>query len=273
MRVRELPPVALTIAGSDSGGGAGIQADLKTFFALGVHGASAVTAVTSQNTVGVSRFLALPPPLVASQIRDVVSDIGCAAARTGMLPTADIIRAVAEAVRELRISPLVVDPVAVATSGDALAEAGADEALAAELLPLAAVLTPNIPEAERLLGRRIVGLAAAVEAARDILALGPAAVLLKGGHADGPATDVLWQAGDAEPLVLTAPRLPSAHTHGTGCVFSAALTAELAKGRPLAVAARRAKLFVTEAIRYGLALGRGRGPVNIAAAARMLPED
>jgi hydroxymethylpyrimidine/phosphomethylpyrimidine kinase len=266
-----LPPVVLTIAGSDSGGGAGLQADLKTFTVLGVYGASAVTAVTSQNTVGVSDFLVLPPDLVSRQIHDVVTDLGCAAAKTGMLGNADLVRAVAAAVRDLNISPLVVDPVMVSRSGAALLEDTAVAALIADLLPLAAVLTPNLPEAERLLGRAITGLDDMAQAAHDLAALGPKAVVLKGGHATGHATDVLFDAATGTVRFLHGPRLAAAHTHGTGCVFSSALTAWLARGAPLALAAARAKLFVTEAIRRGLALGHGHGPANVLAAGLFLP--
>lgn len=273
MALSSLPPTALTIAGSDSGGGAGIQADLKTFTVLGVYGMSAVTAVTSQNTVGVSGFLVLPPELVQSQIRDVVSDLGCAAAKTGMLGNAAVVRAVAEAVRELEISPLVVDPVMISKSGAALLEDEAVEALISDLLPLATVVTPNLPEAERLLGRTIDGLDAMTAAARDLAAFGARAVIVKGGHAQGHATDVFFDSATGTVRLLESPRLPTRNTHGTGCVFSAALTAWLAKGAPLEIAAARAKLFVTAAIRHGLALGHGHGPANVLAAGLTLPID
>jgi len=271
MRVGDIPPVALTIAGSDSSGGAGIQADLKTFSALRVYGMSALTAITSQNTVGVSRILVLPPDLVAAQIRDVVTDIGCQAAKTGMLGNAEVTVAVATTVRELGLGQLVVDPVMIAKSGDALLEDEAVEALVEYLLPLAAVLTPNLPEAERLLGRSIATLEDMSAAAAELGELGPRAVVVKGGHrADQPA-DVLWQARAPGVEVLHGPRLPARSTHGTGCVFSAAIAAGLASGMSVPQAVRRAKLFVTEAIRYGLPLGKGHGPANVLAAGRMLP--
>ncbi len=273
MSFAALPPVALTIAGSDSGGGAGIQADLKTFTVLGVYGMSALTAVTSQNTVGVRDFLVLPPGLVRSQIRDVFTDLGCAAAKTGMLGNAGVVRAVADTVRELGISPLVVDPVMISKSGAALLEDAAVDAVIAEILPLATVLTPNLPEAERLLGRTIEGLDAMTAAARDLAALGPRAVIVKGGHARGHATDVLFDSATGTVRLLEGPRLPARNTHGTGCVFSAALTAWLAKGESLEIAAVRAKLFVTAAIRHGLALGHGHGPANVLAAGLSLPTD
>lgn len=272
MRATDIPAVALTIAGSDSGGGAGIQADLKTFSALGVYGMSALTAITSQNTVGVSRVLVLPPDLVAAQIRDVAADIGCQAAKTGMLGNAEVTLAVASTVRQLDLGPLVVDPVMVAKSGDALLEDDAVEALVAHLLPLAAVLTPNLPEAERLLGRSIATLEDMSAAAGELGALGPRAVVVKGGHRADESADVLWQAGAPGVEVLRGPRLPSASTHGTGCIFSAAIAAGLASGMQVSQAVRRAKLFVTEAIRYGLPLGKGHGPANVLGAGRMLPE-
>lgn len=273
MQPCKIPPVALTIAGSDSGGGAGIQADLKTFSALGVFGMSAVTAITSQNTTGVSQSLILPPELVVSQIRDVVTDIGCQAAKTGMLGNSEVVSAVAEVVAELNISPLVVDPVMVAKSGASLLQDDAVETIACALIPLATVLTPNIPEAERLLGCAVTSLDEMQEAAEALGRLGPEAVVLKGGHAAGDAVDVLWLREGSRIELLPAPRLPAAHTHGTGCVFSAAIAAHLARGKSIVEAVRRAKLFVTAAIRYGLPLGRGTGPANVLAAGSMLPPD
>ncbi|MBC7288909.1 MAG: bifunctional hydroxymethylpyrimidine kinase/phosphomethylpyrimidine kinase [Armatimonadetes bacterium] len=273
MRVSQTPPVALTIAGSDSGGGAGVQADLKTFTVLGVYGASAITAVTSQNTVRVSKVQLLAPDIVVSQIRDVATDIGCNAAKTGMLGSAAIVDAVARAVEELSIAPLVVDPVMVAKSGDPLLADDAVETLRDMLLPLATVVTPNIPEAERLVGRKITTVAEMQQAAEEIASLGPKAVVIKGGHLKDVATDVVWLCDTGEIHYLTAPRLPGRNTHGTGCVFSAAITAELAKGRDIVEAVRRAKLLVTEAIRYGLPLGRGHGPANVMAAGAMVPSE
>lgn len=271
MRVTRVPPVVLTVAGSDPSGGAGIQADLKTFTVLGVYGAAAVTAITCQNTEGVSDYLPLPAPLVAAQVRSVVEDMGCAAVKTGMLASAEIVTTVAELVRELALSPLVVDPILQAHSGASLLDDDGLHALREHLLPLAAVATPNAREAEELVGFHVDDAESAVRAAERLLEMGPQAVIVKGGHFRGDPVDVLMQAGTASPIFLAAPRLPARHTHGTGCVFSAALAAELAKELALEAAARRAKLFVTEAIRYGLALGKGRGPANVLAAGQMLP--
>jgi hydroxymethylpyrimidine/phosphomethylpyrimidine kinase len=252
---------ALTIAGSDSGGGAGIQADLKTFAAHGVYGASAITAVTAQNTLGVMAALPLPADIVAAQIEAVAGDIGIHAAKTGMLATAAIVEAVAAAIETLEIPLVVVDPVMVAKSGAPLL---ADEAVAtvkSELLRRAHVVTPNVMEAEVLSGLSIRTLADARRAAEAIMALGPAAVIVKGGHLEGPeAVDVLF---DGHCFIeLRAPRLESRNTHGTGCTFSAAITANLALGHALAEAAQRAKQYLTGAIRHGLAIGHGHGPLH-----------
>jgi hydroxymethylpyrimidine kinase/phosphomethylpyrimidine kinase len=253
-------PVALTIAGSDSGGGAGIQADLKTFAALGVHGTSALTAITAQNTVEVADILELPTGLIRAQIDAVVTDIGVDAAKTGMLSSAAIIEAVAGAVEAHAINLLVVDPVMVAKGGSRLLRDDAVGALRTRLLPLAAVLTPNIPEAEVLLGRSIASLDDRRQAARELLALGPRAVIVKGGHAEGDAIDVYWDG--AELVELIATRIDTANTHGSGCAFSAAIAARLAAGRAPIDAARDAKQFITNAIEFSLELGHGHGPVN-----------
>lgn len=253
-------PRALTIAGSDSGGGAGIQADLKTFSALGVFGMSAITALTAQNTTGVFAVHEVPPEVVAKQIDVVVEDIGVDAAKTGMLSSAPIIEAVADRVRQHKIQSLVVDPVMVAKSGAPLLRPEAQEALRRGILPLALVVTPNLPEAEALLGRSIQDLGGMREAARALRDLGPRVVLLKGGHLSGEAVDVLYDGDEFEEL--SAPRLPARHTHGTGCVLSAAIAAYLARGLSVREAVRKGKEFVTEAIRYGLPLGRGVGPCN-----------
>jgi hydroxymethylpyrimidine/phosphomethylpyrimidine kinase len=259
--VSDRPKVALTIAGSDSGGGAGIQADLKTFEAIGVWGTSAITGVTAQNTVGVHAALVLPPTLVRAQIDAVVDDLGVAAVKTGMLGDAGVIEAVAAAVTDHGLGPLVVDPVLVTSHGDLLLEEDAMGVLRRLLLPLAAVVTPNIPEAEALLARPIERVAAMEEAAAELASLGPAAVLLKGGHLGGDRSpDVLWQNGRAE--WLDAPRQDARHTHGTGCTLSAAICAHLALGETLPAACSRAKEFVTAAIAAGVEVGRGVGPVN-----------
>ena len=253
-------PVALTIAGSDSGGGAGIQADLKTFAALGVHGTSALTAITAQNTLGVADIMELPPALVAAQIEAVMLDIGAQAAKTGMLSSAEIIEVVEKAVARFEIRNLVVDPVMVAKGGALLLRDDAVDALR-RLLPLAAVVTPNLPEAEVLLARPIRTLDERRQAARDLVALGARAAVVKGGHTDEEqAIDHYF---DGRELVeLQSPRIATANTHGSGCVFSAAIAAELAKGKDSLAAVLLAKEFITGAIESSLELGRGHGPVN-----------
>lgn len=253
-------PRALTIAGSDSGGGAGIQADLKTFSALGVFGMSALTAITAQNTTGVYAVHEVPPEVVAAQIDAVVTDIGVDAAKTGMLSSAPIIEAVADRIRAHRIEKLVVDPVMVAKSGAPLLRPEAQEALRTNLLPLALVVTPNLPEAQALTGQEIQDPKGMREAARRIRDLGPRFVLIKGGHLKGDAVDILY---DGETFTdLPAPRIPTQHTHGTGCVLSAAIAAYLARGLAPREAVREGKSFVTQAIEAGLPLGRGVGPCN-----------
>jgi hydroxymethylpyrimidine/phosphomethylpyrimidine kinase len=252
--------VALTIAGSDSGGGAGIQADLKTFAAHGVHGACAITAVTAQNTTTVEDILVLPASAVVQQIEAVASDMKPAAVKTGMLATPEIAQAVAASLRRHGLRNLVVDPVLQSSTGHALASGAAARAFFAPLLDLAAVLTPNIPEAEALLEAPVRNLEDMREAARRIAALGPRAVVVKGGHREGDAVDVLWDGTAIHEL--RAERLATPHTHGTGCTFSAALTARLAVGTPLVEAVRAAKDYVTEAIRGGYAVGAGRGVLD-----------
>jgi hydroxymethylpyrimidine/phosphomethylpyrimidine kinase len=253
-------PVALTIAGSDSGGGAGIQADLKTFAALGVHGTSAITAITAQNTVTVTDIFELPPRIIVAQIEAVVSDLGVQAAKTGMLASSEIIAAVATAIEVHRIRNLVVDPVMVAKGGAKLLRDDAIDALLTRLLPLAAVVTPNLPEAEVILGRRIKTIAERREAARDLVALGPRAAVVKGGHAGDEVTDVYWDG--SEMVELPGTRVQTANTHGSGCVFSAAITAGLARGLDSLAAVRQAKDFISEAIEHSLEIGKGHGPVN-----------
>jgi hydroxymethylpyrimidine/phosphomethylpyrimidine kinase len=250
----------LTIAGSDSGAGAGVQADLKTFAALGVYGTSAITAITAQNTLGVTQVLALSPGLVQAQIDAVLEDIGAHAAKTGMLANAAIIRAVAQAVRRHRLKNLVVDPVMVATSGDLLIKKSAVAILRRELLPLAVLVTPNVPEAEELTGMQIRGRADSEAAARAIVAMGARAVVIKGGHLKGPAVDLLF---DGSKLIeLTAARIRTKNTHGTGCTFSAAVAAYLAQGADLQEAARAAKKYITAAIGRGFSVGGGHSPVH-----------
>jgi hydroxymethylpyrimidine/phosphomethylpyrimidine kinase len=253
-------PVALTIAGSDSGGGAGIQADLKTFAALGVHGTSAITAITAQNTIGVTGILELPTALIRQQIDAVVEDIGVQAAKTGMLSSPEIIEAVAVAIEQHGIEQLVVDPVMVAKGGAKLLRDEAVAALRGRLVPLAAVLTPNLPEASVLLGREIATLDERREAARELVAMGARAAVVKGGHANGDVTDVFF---DGTRLVeLEGIRIATPNTHGSGCAFSAAITAFLARGADPLDAVREAKSFITGAIAGALEIGHGHGPVN-----------
>ncbi len=250
-------PVALTIAGSDSGGGAGIQADLKTFAAHRVYGVSALTAVTAQNTVAVTGVQEIAPELVRAQIRTVVDDFPVAAAKTGMLSSAAIIEAVAEAVSGY---PLVVDPVMVAKSGDRLLRPDAVEALRTLLLPLAALVTPNLPEAEDLVGFPVRDEDSMRRAGRKLLELGPGAVLVKGGHLPGgDIADVLVD-GDSE-IAFRSPRIATRSTHGTGCTLSAAIVANIAAGLRLPEAVARGRDYLQEAIRRAVPLGRGHGPL------------
>lgn len=252
---------ALTIAGSDSSGGAGVQADLKTFAAHGVYGLSAITAVTAQNTQGVHACDPLSPRLVCAQIEAVVSDIGVQAAKTGMLANADIVAAVAAAVAALDIPLLVVDPVMVATSGATLANDGAVDAMKSHLLGRAFVVTPNIAEAEVLSGMSITTEDARREAAGRILAFGPATVIIKGGHF--PSSNIVDLMYDGQRFAeFPTARLPGPGRHGTGCTFAAAVTAQLALGSPLSDAIRRAQQYVAGAIRAAPALGRGQGPID-----------
>lgn len=253
-------PKALTIAGSDSGGGAGIQADLKTFSAYRVFGMSAITAVTAQNSVGVQGVEYLPPAFVAQQLSSVLDDFGADAVKCGMLGTAAIVQAVTDGLRAHPVERLVVDPVMVATSGDALLEPDAVRAMTTRLLPLALVLTPNLPEAEALAGMAVSNRTEMEEAARRIHKLGPRHVLVKGGHLKGDAVDVLYNGRDF--TAFQAPRIDSDNTHGSGCTLSAAISAGLARGRPLAEAVRDAKAYVTRGIREGFALGRGAGALR-----------
>lgn len=251
---------ALTIAGSDSGAGAGIQADLKTFAAHGVYGTSAVTAITAQNTIGVSAICALSPKLVAAQIDAVIEDIGADAVKTGMLANAAIIEIVARKIRQHCLKNLVVDPVMVATSGDLLIKKNAVAALCARLLPLATVVTPNLPEAEELTGMKLRATVDIEEAARRIVSLGARSVVIKGGHRKGPAVDLFYDGKKFRALY--APRIRTINTHGTGCTFSAAIAANLAQGKELENAVTLAKRFITRSIRRAFPVGGGHGPVH-----------
>jgi len=253
--------VALTIAGSDSGGGAGIQADLRTFAAHRVHGASAITAVTAQNTVEVTSYVALEPAMVAAQIDAVASDMTVAAAKTGMLANQGIIAAVADAIARHHLPFLVVDPVMVAKSGDRLLDDDAVHALRATLLRLARVVTPNIPEAEVLTGMAIGSREAMREAAHRLSAMGCRAVLLKGGHLTGEdVVDILLEDGRLHEF--SGPRITGPHTHGTGCAMAAAVAAGLARGADLVTAVGDAKAYVAGAMRHGLIIGRGHQPLD-----------
>ena len=252
---------ALTIAGSDSGGGAGIQADLKTFAAHRIYGTSAITAVTAQNTCGVRSWQALSPTLVREQIDAVVEDIGCDAVKIGMLANADIVFAVAASIRALKLSNLVLDPVMIAKGGDRLLHEDAVTAIRASLLPLVDVVTPNVPEAEALAGFPIRTRQDMYEAGQRILGMGPGVVLVKGGHLDGPeSVDVaVTTLGTFE---LRGRRIDTVHTHGTGCTLSSAIAANLALGQPSSEALARAREYLEGAILHAPQIGRGRGPLN-----------
>ena len=252
----------LTIAGSDSGGGAGIQADLKTFSALGVYGMTAVTAVTVQNTKGVSGYDRIAPETVAAQIRAVAGDIGLDAAKTGMLASAGIVDAVAEVLAEVRCPNLVVDPVFLSKHGHSLLDEDAVDALRRRILPLAVLATPNLPEAGRLVGRRLETRDDMSAAAGRLLSLGSRAVLIKGGHlGDAASSPDLFFDGDREEWI-ESPRIDTPNTHGTGCTLAAAIAAHLARGEDLLDAVRAGKAFVTQAIRHALDIGDGVGPVD-----------
>ena len=266
-------PIALTIAGSDSSGGAGIQADLKTFTTLGVYGASVLTAVTAQNTLGVDQVLQLEPEFVAAQFRSVQNDLAPDAVKTGMLGNASVVKIVAEALAQppadaVKPPPVIVDPVMIATSGDQLLDRAGIEAVRSQLLPVADLITPNLPEAAVLLDGEIAGSLEDMEdQARALLQLGPGAVLLKGGHfTDGgqelDAVDVFID--DQSTIRLAMPWVDTTNTHGTGCTLSAAIAAYLALGQELTAAVSHGKTYVWKALDYGrqLGVGRGNGPVD-----------
>ncbi len=255
------PPTALTIAGSDSGGGAGAQADLKTFLACHVHGMSALTAITVQNSLGVSNVYPLPPEAVAEQIESVWTDIGVGAAKTGMLASAETMAVVAHTVRRLNIVPFVVDPVAASQHGDPLFPPAAIDTLRDQVIALATIVTPNLNEVRLLTGIEVQSVADMHEAARAVHALGPAWVLIKGGHLpDGDAIDVLYDG--SKFVTLDAPRHETVHTHGSGDTLAAAITAGLARGLDMVEAVRAGKRFVTGAVGGSFPLGSGRGPVG-----------
>jgi hydroxymethylpyrimidine/phosphomethylpyrimidine kinase len=253
-------PRVLIIAGSDSGGGAGIQADLKTVSALGTFGMTAITALTAQNTTGVYGIVEIEPTFVTQQIEACATDIGCDAVKTGMLANAGIISAVAAAISNYRIGPVVVDPVMIAKSGARLLKPDAVEALRAKLLPLAVVVTPNLHEASALTGREVRTLEQMKEAARLIRDMGPQNVVVKGGHLESIATDVLYDG--RELTEFPAERINTTNTHGSGCIFAAAIAASLAHKKTVRDSVTTAKDFITAAIRSSLSIGKGYGPAN-----------
>jgi hydroxymethylpyrimidine/phosphomethylpyrimidine kinase len=257
-------PIALSIAGSDSGGGAGIQADLKTFAALGVYGATVITALTAQNTQGVAAIHDVPADFIAAQIDAVYSDLDIAAVKIGMLSQAGAVAAVAAGLKRHKAKNIVLDPVMVATSGDALLAGAAIDSLRRELIPRALVVTPNLPEAAALIGASLARNEPEMEAqARELLTLGPAYVLIKGGHGEG-AESVDLLVGQGDVVRLSARRVATKNTHGTGCTLSAAIAAGITKGFDVVAAVRQAKSYVTAAIAAAdrLQVGHGHGPVN-----------
>ncbi|MCZ8253888.1 MAG: bifunctional hydroxymethylpyrimidine kinase/phosphomethylpyrimidine kinase [Hylemonella sp.] len=257
-------PRVLSIAGSDSGGGAGIQADLKTFSALGCYGMTAITALTAQNTQGVRGIHGVPPEFLAAQLDAVLEDIGADAVKIGMLHAPDIVRVVAQAIHKHKLKHVVLDPVMVATSGDRLIAEETVSVLVKELFPLATVITPNLDEAELLLGHTIAGIPALEGAARELQALGAQGVLLKGGHLKGDEVVDLLLQGHRAPLRLASPRIASENVHGTGCTLSSAIAAQLALGHGLEDAVRLARAYILGAIAAGadVRTGRGHGPLN-----------
>jgi hydroxymethylpyrimidine/phosphomethylpyrimidine kinase len=257
--MNQTPPRVLAIAGSDSGGGAGIQADLKTMLALGVHGMSVVCAVTAQNSVGVQGYWEVSPEAVLAQLDSVLGDIGAQAVKTGMLASAPIVRAVAGRLAAVD-APLVIDPVAVSKHGDSLLSEGTLAALTSDLLPMATVITPNLFETQLLTGITITDEPDMLAAARQLAARGPRWVLVKGGHLPGNPVDLL--VGDGQVLRYPGPRIESRHTHGTGCTLASAIASHLAKGASVPAAVEAAKEYVTGAIQGGFPLGAGIGPVD-----------
>lgn len=250
----------LTIAGSDSGGGAGIQADIKTFAALGMYGMTAITAITAQNTLGVYEVLELDPEIIKAQIDAVFRDIRVDAVKIGMVCNAGIIRQIASSLKEWGAVNIVLDPVMISTSGYQILKQEAIETLKKEMFPLAAVVTPNLPEAEVLSGKRIINTEDMEHAAKAIFCLGPKSVLIKGGHLEGDACDLFF---DGEKVsVFTVPRINKKNTHGTGCTLSSAIAAHLASGFDLITAVGKSKEYLTGAIEHSFPLGNGAGPVH-----------
>ena len=255
-----MTPVALSIAGSDPSGGAGIQADLKTFHQFGVYGEAVITLLTVQNTEGISRVECLAAQLVIEQVRAVIGDIPPQAAKTGALGSVEIVEALADLAAEFQF-PLVVDPVMIGSQGASLLSPAARHAIATRLLPRAFLVMPNLDEAAELTGIEVKDVSGMREAAVRLCAMGARAALVKGGHLAGPATDVLFAAGAWREF--TAPRIQTRHTHGTGCTYSAAIAASLARGSGIEDAVALAKTYITAAIRTAPALGRGAGPLNL----------
>ena len=253
------PPLVLTVAGSDSGGGAGIQADLKTMLALGVHGMSVIAAVTAQNSLGVQGYWELPPEAVRAQLDSVLSDIGAQAIKTGMLASGTLVETVAGVLRNVAV-PVVVDPVGVSKHGDPLLAADAVDAVRTELLPTATLVTPNLWEVEQLTGVKVEDEAGLRRAAEAVLEFGPRWVLVKGGHLPGEPVDLLFD-GTTEHR-FSGPRHDNMHTHGTGCTLASAIASYLALGDDMVTAVGRAKAYVSGAIEHGFALGGGIGPVD-----------
>ena len=255
----------LTIAGSDSGGGAGIQADLKTFAANGCYGMSVITALTAQNTKGVTAIHALPPSFAVEQMTAVFTDIGADAVKIGMLYSAELIEAVAEGLNQFRARNIVLDPVMVAQSGDKLLQDSAIQAVKDHLMPVADVVTPNLPEAEVLLGRKIESFEDVKRAARELASNGGRSILIKGGHmAESNSTDLLYLTEEDRFVILEAERIDSRNNHGTGCTLSSAIAANMARGSDIEEAVTKAKTFISNAIRAGAAykIGHGHGPVH-----------
>jgi hydroxymethylpyrimidine/phosphomethylpyrimidine kinase len=259
--MNETPARVLAVAGSDSGGGAGIQADLKTMLALGVHGMTVVTAVTAQNSLGVQGYWELPAEAVRAQLDSVLDDIGVEAVKTGMLASADVVGVLAESLAGVA-APVVVDPVAVSKHGDSLLSGGTVEAVKRQLLPLATVVTPNLLEANLLTGLTITDEADMLAAAKEIAAFGPEWVLVKGGHLPGNPVDLLYRAADGVVIRFPGRRIASRHTHGTGCTLASAIASHLALGATMPQAVEAAKEYVTGAIDGGFPLGAGIGPVD-----------
>ncbi len=258
-------PKALTIAGSDSGGGAGIQADLKTFSALNCYGMSAITALTAQNTKGVNNISGVAPSFIKDQLEAVLEDLGADAVKVGMLHSEEVIKTVSANLDQYSVYPIVVDPVMVAKSGDRLLEEEAIEALRNKMIPRATIITPNIPEGEVLLGKEIADEAGMKASIKELADLGPEAVLLKGGHLTGAkSTDVLYVKSEGEVHSLKSDRIATENNHGTGCTLSSAIAAYLARGLSIAEAVQKAKTYMDEALYNGKewALGQGKGPVN-----------